>query len=274
VTDTPSAAHVAALPEDDRRPASADSGVTGAGRVKVERSAKRVRAYLAGELVADTHSPLLVWELPYYPTYYFPAADVTATLVPGGAGQRSPSRGDAELFDVKVANGVAAGAALRYRSSPIELLREAVRLDWDAMDEWLEEDEPVYTHPRDPYHRIDILASSRHIEVSVGGITAADSRQPRILFETGLPPRYYLPLADIAMDRLRPSATVTHCPYKGAATYWSVDVDGTVSTDLVWIYRAPLPESQKIAGLACFYNEKVDLRVDGVAQERPRTLFS
>jgi uncharacterized protein (DUF427 family) len=252
----------------------APAGVTHAGRVKVERSSKRVRAYLAGEVVADTRSPLLVWELPYYPTYYFPVADVRATLVPAGPGKHSPSRGDAELFDVKVATGVAGGGAVRYPASPIDALRDAVRLEWDAMDEWLEEDEPVYTHPRDPYHRIDILASSRHVEVIVDGVTVADSHQPRILFETGLPPRYYLPLSDTALGRLRPSTTVTHCPYKGAATYWSLDVDGTIYPDLVWIYRAPLPESQKVAGLACFYNEKVDLRVDGVAQERPRTPFS
>jgi uncharacterized protein (DUF427 family) len=248
--------------------------VAQAGRVKVERSPKRVRACLGGQVVADSREPLLVWEVPYYPTYYFPAADVRATLVPAGPGKRSPSRGESELFDVEVGLARAPGAALRYPASPIEALRPAVRLEWDAMDEWLEEDEPVYTHPRDPYHRIDILASSRHVEVSVDGVAVADSRQPRVLFETGLPARYYVPLTDLRLDRLRPSATVTHCPYKGAATYWSLEIGGTVYPDLVWIYRAPLPESQKIAGLACFYNEKVDLTLDGVAQERPHSPFS
>ncbi|MDQ6617757.1 MAG: DUF427 domain-containing protein [Actinomycetota bacterium] len=251
-----------------------DGGSSRAGRVRVEQSAKRVRAYLAGEVVADTIAPFLVWEIPYFPTYYFPRADVRATLVPAGPGPRSPSRGESELFDVKVAEATAPGAALCYPASPIHDLRDAVRLEWTAMGEWLEEDEPVYTHPRDPYHRVDILASGRHVEVSVDGVTVADSHQPRILFETGLPPRYYLPLTDIRLARLRPSDTVTHCPYKGAASYWSLEVGGTVYPDLAWIYRAPLPESQKIAGLACFYNEKVDLRVDGAAQDRPRTHFS
>ena len=246
----------------------------GTGRVRVETSPKRVRTYLAQEVVADTRAPLLVWEGPHYPTYYFPIADVAASLIPAGAGSHSPSRGESELFDVKVDSATAPGAALRYPASPIEELRDAVRLEWDAMDEWLEEDEPVYTHPRDPYHRIDILASSRHIEVSVDGVAVADSRQPRILFETGLPPRYYLPVTDLRTELLRPSTSVTHCPYKGAATYWSLEVGETVYPDLVWIYRAPLPESQKIAGLACLYNEKVDLRVDGVLQERPHTPFS
>jgi uncharacterized protein (DUF427 family) len=112
------------------------------------------------------------------------------------------------------------------------------------------------------------------VEVLIDEVLVADSNQPRILFETGLPPRYYLPLTDVRLDLLRPSPTVTHCPYKGAATYWSIKVAETLHPDLVWIYRAPLPESQKIAGLACFYNEKVDIRIDGVLQDRPHTPFS
>jgi uncharacterized protein (DUF427 family) len=225
--------------------------------VRVERSQKRVRTYLAGELVADTTQPLLVWEIPYYPIYYIPAADVRASLV---------ATGDDGVYDVTVAGAKAEGAARRYPDSPTAELRDAVRLDFAAMDEWLEEDEPIYVHPRSPYARIDVLASSRHVRVEVDGVTVAESRAPRILFETGLPPRYYLPLPDVRMDLLRPSATQTSCPYKGTAGYWSLDVNGRVYEDLVWIYRTPLPESQKIAGLACFYNEKVDLYVDGAAQ--------
>jgi uncharacterized protein (DUF427 family) len=244
------------------------------GLVRVETSQKRVRTYLSGQVVADTVAPLLVWEGPHYPAYYIPAGDVRAKLIPAGPGAHSPSRGDAELFDVVAGDATAPGAARRYPDSPIEAIRHAIRIDWDTMDEWLEEDEPVYTHPRDPYHRIDILASSRHVEVSVDGVNVADSHQPRVLFETGLPPRYYLPLTDIRLDLLRPSATVTHCPYKGAATYWSVAVGDRMCVDLVWTYRAPLAESQKIAGLACFYNERVDLRIDGTDRERPHTQFS
>jgi uncharacterized protein (DUF427 family) len=142
------------------------------------------------------------------------------------------------------------------------------------MDEWLEEDEPVYVHPRDPYKRVDILASSRHVEVRLDGVLLADSHAPRILYETSLPPRYYLPLPDVRMHHLRPSASISSCPYKGNAAYWSVEIDGVLYEDLVWIYRTPLPESQKIAGLASFYNEKVDLTIDGVPLTRPRTHFS
>ncbi len=244
-----------------------------AGRIRIETGHKRVRAYLDGGLVADTRQPVLVWEWPYFPVYYFPAADVRAKLAPTGATEHSPSRGDAEICDVLLPGATAPGAARRYPGSPLEELRTLVRLDWNSMTEWLEEDEPVYTHPRDPYKRVDILASSRHVRVVVDGVTVADSVRPRILFETGLPPRYYLPLPDIRTELLIPSGTETHCPYKGTAGYWALDTGHGVHRDLVWIYRAPLPESQKIAGLACFYNEKVDLYVDGELQERPRTPF-
>lgn len=242
--------------------------------IRIEEGRKRVRAYLNGQLVADTARPVLVWEWPYYPAYYFPAADVRAELIPAGETEHSPSRGDAEVLHVKTAAGTAERAALRYPDSPLPALRELVRLDWASMSEWLEEDEPVYVHPRDPYKRVDILASSRHVRVELDGVTVADSRQPRILFETGLPPRYYLPLTDVRMDLLRPSESSSRCPYKGTAGYWSVDTGQAVHEDIVWIYRTPLPESQKIAGLACFYNEKVDLFIDGEPQERPRTHFS
>jgi uncharacterized protein (DUF427 family) len=244
------------------------------GSVRVEPSPKRVRAYLAGHLVADTRRPSLVWEIPYYPAYYFPADDVVAELTPTDGTEHSPSRGDARLYDVRVDGAVAKGAAKRYADSPMPALRDLVRLEWDAMDEWLEEDEPVYTHARDPYHRVDILASSRHVRIEADGVTIADSARPVILFETGLPPRYYLPLTDIRTDLLRPSDTVTHCPYKGTATYWSVDTGHGVHNDLVWGYRAPLAESQKITGLACFYDEKADVYLDGELQERPRTQFA
>jgi len=242
--------------------------------IRVEQGPKRVRAYLAGELVADTLRPVLVWEWPYYPTYYIPAEDVRAELVPAGQTEHSPSRGEGEVCHIKVAGTAADGAALRYPDSPIEALRGLVRLDWNSMTEWFEEDEPVYVHPRDPYKRVDILASSRHVRVEIDGVSVADSRQPRILFETSLPPRYYLPLTDVRMDLLRSSDTQSRCPYKGTAAYWSVDTGRAVHQDIVWTYRAPLPESQKVAGLACFYNEKVDIYLDGELQERPRTHFS
>ena len=247
--------------------------------VRVETGQKRVRVYLSGDLVADTYAPLLVWENSNFPTYYIPAADVRAELIPSGESDKHPRLGEAEILHVKSAAATAEGAARRYLESPVEQLREAVRLTWDEMSEWLEEDEPVYVHARDPHKRVDILASSRHVRVELDGVTVAESRQPRILFETGLPPRYYLPLTDVRMDMLRPSDSVSRCPYKGTAAYWSVDTAagaaaGRLHQDVVWIYRSPLPESQKIAGLACFYNERVSIYLDGELQPRPESPFS
>lgn len=240
------------------------------GEVRAERGAKRVRAYLAGGLVVDTPSPWLVWEKPYYPTYYVPVGDVRAELVDTGDVRCDERRGDGHVFDVKTARATAGGAAVRYPTSPVEPLRDLVRLEWAAMDEWLEEDEPVYTHARDPYSRVDILTSSRHVRVVIDGETVAESTRPTVLFETGLPPRYYLPLSDVRLELLQPSDTTTHCPYKGTAAYWSIRVGGRTHQDLVWIYRSPLPECVKIAGLACFYTEKLDLYVDGQLQLAPR----
>ncbi|GAA1710095.1 DUF427 domain-containing protein [Nonomuraea bangladeshensis] len=241
------------------------------GRVRVERTAKRVRAYLGGRAVADTTAALLVWEVPYYPTYYFPLADVDeSALKATGATKHSPSRGEGLVHTVTSGAAEAPDAALTYPDSPLEEIRGHVRFEWDAMDAWFEEDEEVYVHPRDPYTRVDILPTSRHVRVEVDGVTVADSRGARVLFETGLPARYYLPKTDVRLDLLEHTDTVTHCPYKGTAEYWSVNGQ----EDLAWSYRTPLPESERIAGLIAFYNEKLDIYVDGELQERPRTKFS
>jgi uncharacterized protein (DUF427 family) len=241
-------------------------------RIRIEHGAKRIRTYLDGELVADTTSPVLVWEVPYYPTYYFPIADLRGELVPAGGDRvHSPSRGDATPYTVRAGGKEAPGGALRYEDSPVEELRGLVRLEWGAMDAWFEEDEEVFTHPRSPYTRIDILASSRHVRVEVEGLTVAESTGPRLLFETGLQVRYYLPKPHVRMDLLELTDTVTHCPYKGQAQSWSVRVGDSLRAQMAWSYPTPLPESQKIAGLIAFYNEKVDLYVDGVRQGRPAT---
>lgn len=206
--------------------------------LRTERGAKRVRTYKAGKLVADTSQPLLVWERPFYPAYWFPAGDV-----------RQP-----ELGEPRSLNGS----------------DSYVRFDWSTMDAWFEEDEEVFVHARDPYTRVDILASSRHVRVERDGAVLADTTHARGLFETGLPVRWYIPKVDVRMDLLVATDTVSHCPYKGQAEYWSAQVDGRLVKDLAWSYPWPLPESEKIAGLISFYNERVDLFVDGELQERPQ----
>jgi uncharacterized protein (DUF427 family) len=245
------------------------------GRVRIEDGQKRVRVYLGGEVIADTSSPKLVWEKPYYPVYYFPQEDVRMdSLIQTEHTKRSPSRGTAEVFDVKSNRHTAEQAAYRHTDSPIEELRDRVAFEWQAMDAWFEEDEEVYVHARDPYTRVDVLQSSRTIRVEVDGVTVAESNKPRFLFETGLPARYYLPKTDVNFEYLTATDTATHCPYKGTARYWSINTTGDAHDDVVWGYDAPFRESQEVAGYVAFYNEKLDIYVDGVLEEKPKTIFS
>lgn len=240
---------------------------------RIEVGTRRVRPMLGGHPVADTYAPLLVWEHRGYPTYYLPRADVRAELRPTGATHAVAAVGEGFRHDVVLSGRTAAGAAVTFPEAPAPL-HDAVRFDWDAMDEWLEEDELVYTHAHDPYKRIDVLASSRHVLVELDGVTVAETRRPQILIETSLPPRYYMPLADVRMELFVPSDHHTRCAYKGQAAYWSVDTRTSVHTNIAWIYRTPLPEVTRIAGMVCFFNERVDLTLDGVPQERPHTQFS
>ncbi|MTD53502.1 DUF427 domain-containing protein [Amycolatopsis pithecellobii] len=245
------------------------------GRVRTERGAKRVRVLFGGKIIADTIRPLLVWEIPYYPAYYLPREDFApGVLEPSGETHHTPSRGDAKVSTVRVGERAAELAADEYEDSPLTELNGHVRLDFAKMDAWFEEEEEIFVHPRDPHKRVDILASSRHVRIEIDGVTVAETRNPHLLFETGLPTRYYLPKTDIRLDLIEPSDTITRCPYKGEAEYYSVRVGDKLHEDIVWYYRAPFPESQKVQGLVAFYDEKVDVFVDGVHQERPKTPFS
>jgi uncharacterized protein (DUF427 family) len=239
---------------------------------------------LGGELVVDTDDALYVWEGPSYPQYYLPLDAVAdGVLKRSDTTDRSPSRGTASYFTVHAGGREAVDAAWSYEDSPLEELRGRVRFAWNAMDAWFEEDEEVFVHPRDPSTRVQILPSSRHVSVSVDGVVIAESDHPTLLYETGLPRRTYLPKVDVRMDLLIPTEKTSMCPYKGTATYWSVRVDNNAEVhpdlhadlaDLAWSYPAPLRESAQIAGLIAFYDERVDLIVDGELQTRPRTKFS
>jgi len=242
-------------------------------RVRVEPNPRWIRGVAAGRTIVDSRAARYVWEVPYYPAWYFPIGDVTATMLANGGTVRSPSRGEGTRYDLTTDGLTLPDAAWRHLDSPIEELRDLVRIEWDAVDSWFEEDVEVFVHPRNPDVRVDALASSRHVVVSIDGQVLADSTRPTVLYETGLPPRYYLPKSDVRMDLLTPTASSTACPYKGWASYWSVDVGGVTHEDLGWSYRTPLPESAAIAGLVCFYNEKVALELDGVTLDRPHTKF-
>ncbi len=217
----------------------------------VETSPKRVRAFKDGVAVVDSLRPRLVWENPFYPSYFFAEDDVNLDLLDDALVHRPA--------DDEPGGG---------RNTPL------VKIDWDAMDGWFEEDEEIIVHPRSPYVRIDALRSQRHVRVEIDGVTVADSKAPVILYETHLPTRYYLPKTDVRMDLLRATETHTACPYKGVASYYSVEIDGQTHDDLVWWYPSPLAESAPIAGMVCFYNEKLDIFVDDEPLRRPNTKFS
>lgn len=243
----------------------------------LEDSPRRVRAEFGGEAVADSRRAKLLHERGYLPVYYFPREDIRMELLEGtDHTTHCPFKGDARYWSVKVGDRVAENAAWNY-PEPLESsphLTELVAFYWGAMDRWLEEDEEVFVHPKDPYHRVDVLESSRRVKVSVNGEVVAETQRPRILFETGLPPRYYIPREDVHTDLLAPTGTTTQCPYKGTASYWSVEVGGGRVEDVVWSYPEPLPEARKTRDLMCFYDEHVDIELDGEEQQRPRTKWS
>jgi uncharacterized protein (DUF427 family) len=230
---------------------------------------------LGGTVVADTTGAVYVWEIPWYPQYYIPLADVTpGALKETATTSRTPSPGGARHYSVSGGSRVADDAAWCYAESPIGDLSDRVRFDWGAMDAWFEEDEEVFVHPRDPYKRVDALRSSRTVRIEVGGVVVAETTRPTFLFETGLPRRTYIPKLDVRMDLLDPTESSTMCPYKGTARYWSVRAGDDVHIDLAWSYDFPVRESAPIAGLVAFYDEKVDVIVDGRPQPRPKTHFA
>ncbi len=246
-------------------------------RIRVERSPRRVRAVLNHVAVADSKRVLLLFERGHLPIYYFPPEDVRMDLLePTQRTTHCPYKGDASYWTVKVGDRTAENAAWGYLEPLPDRtdIKGHVAFYWNRMDAWYEEDDEVFVHARDPYHRVDVLNSSRHVRVEVGGQTLADTHRPRLLFETSLPVRYYIPKADVRMDLLEPTDTVTACPYKGQARYWSANTGDTAVKDVAWSYPAPIPECPKVEQFVAFFNERVDLYVDGELQPRPKTPWS
>jgi len=242
---------------------------------RVEPVPRRIRAFLGGERVVDTTAALYVWEWDFYPQYYIPVADVRAgVLVPEGRTQQS-ERGTVEIHGVQVGEQYRSRAAKVLAESPIEGLSATVRFDWGALDSWFEEEEEVFVHPRNPYVRVDALRSTRTVKVELDGVVLAKTSSPVLVFETGLPTRYYINRPEVDFTHLVASATETSCPYKGTTSgYWSVRVGDTVHADLAWAYGFPTRQLLPIAGLIAFYNEKVDITLDGRRLARPTTHFS
>ena len=241
-------------------------------RLELVPSPKWVRVFFGGETIANSRRVMLRRETGRLPLYFFPQEDVRMELL-----SDQTSKGEAIFWSVQVGERSAKDAAWSYADpkGPAADLRGYIAFEWAAMDGWFEEDEEVYVHARDPFKRIDIIHSSRHVRVVVAGETVAESHRPVLLFEGNYPTRYYLPKMDVRLDVLVPSETHTQCPYKGVASYFSVKVGDTLVKDLAWYYPFPVPESSKIKNLVCFFNERVDaLYVDGELMPKPKTQWS
>jgi uncharacterized protein (DUF427 family) len=247
-----------------------------------EPTEKRIRVVAGGDTVVDTTRAVLVWEpRRVVPSYAVPVEDLRAELVPAAsAGAPPPDRpallhpgipfavhsSGGEALTVRVGDEVREAAAFRPDDPD---LSGYVILDFPAFDAWYEEDDRLVGHPRDPFHRVDIRPGSRHVRVEFGGRLLAESSAPVVVFETNLPTRFYLPPEDIRAE-LRPSTRKTYCAYKGEASYRSIDE----RRDLAWTYEAPLPDAARLTGLIAFFDELVDVTVDGDRRKRPRTALA
>ena len=247
------------------------------GLIWFEDSPRRIRGELGGVTVVDSTHAKLLHEHAHLPVYYFPEDEVRMDLLTASDHRtRCPWKGEASHWTLEAGGQVAENAAWSY-PEPIEgapPIAGYIAFYWNKLDRWLEEDEPAIVHARDPYHRVDVLESSRRIRVLLDGEVLAESDRSLALFETGLPTRWYLPPDDVRLDLLEPSDTRTGCAYKGFAGYWSLKSTGEDGSDIAWYYAEPHRDVERITGLIAFFNERVDIEVDGEVQERPATQWS
>jgi len=234
-----------------------------AGPHKTEPTPRRVRGLLGGKYIFDTTSAVYVWEHPYYPYFYIPESEFA-----DGALEKLDSEGKTCYHQAKLsAGGKTTDRVLTF--DPSGALGNLVRIEVMALDAWFVEDEKILgTHPKDPYKRIECFPSSREIRIEVEGVLVAKSSQNMFLYETMLKPRYYLAESNVKWQYLRKSETTSYCPYKGMANYYDIVIPGKEIKDAVWYYEYPTSESALIQGRLCFYNEKVDVFIDGVPEEQ------
>ncbi len=216
----------------------------------------------------DTRAGMLLHETALLPQLYLPEADLRADLVePTDHHTYCPFKGHASYYSLRVGDRVAENAVWYY-PEPIDgalWLKGHVALYWSAIDRWLDEDDETIGHLPDPFHRVDIRATGQRVRVLAGSTVLADSTSALVLSETGLPNRYYLPVAEIATELLVPSDTRTVCPYKGHASYWSLGLADREIADVAWSYEQPLPESARIAGYRCFAHDELTCEIAGAA---------
>ena len=237
----------------------------------------RIRGVLAGETVVDSPRVHLLHETGHLPVYYFPEDDLRADLLePSQRTTTCPRKGEATYRSLRAGGRSVPDAVWAYREPlpQASFLAGLAAFYWHALDEWFCEDEQIFGHPRDPYSRIDVYRTTRNVRVLLDGETLADTRRAKVLYETALPPRWYIPAEDVRTDLLVPSSTRTRCAYKGSASYWSVRVGDRLEDDLLWSYPDPQHDAEPVRDLLCFFDERVDLELDGELQQRPHTQWS
>ncbi|TXN29007.1 DUF427 domain-containing protein [Lacisediminihabitans profunda] len=260
-----------------------------------EPTAKRVRGFLDDTLVVDTDRAVLVWEpRRVVPTYAVPLADLGGEVLDAGQGRDGeddigfplPDLGSRPVLDPRVPFAVHStegrpvtvtfpgGSRAVAGFLPADPdLAGLVILDFAGVDLWLEDADRVVSHPHDPYSRIDIRTSSRRVQVAVDGRILADSTRAMLLYETLLPVRFYFPPDDVLVE-LEPSDTRSWCAYKGEASYSSVRMPDRLERDIAWRYESPLDDALRVSGQVAFFDERVDIVVDGAARARPITPWS
>jgi len=240
----------------------------------IEPVPPRIRGVASGETVVDSDRAMLLHETGRLPVYHFPLDDVRGDLL-ASMGEHEPSaRGELAWRSLTIGDRVVPRAAWTYAEPSADFLEGLIAFRWDALDEWFAEAEQLFGHPKDPYSRIDVMRTTRHVRVLLDGEVLADSRRARVLYEAALPPRWYLPAADVDTARLVPSGHMTRCAYKGAASYWHVRVGDGLVEDLVWSYPDPEHDAEPVRDMYCFFSEKVDIELDGVVERRPQTQWS
>ncbi len=221
---------------------------------------RRMRAILGGETVLDSRAGIILSETAELAAFYYPLKDMRAGFLNEAEPEDGIRRWNLNVRDRVIETCVIASPK---GADGGELLKGYVTLKFDSMDRWFEEDDPIYAHPRDPYHRVDVLSSSRHVVVRHGNQVVADCKRPKLLFETGVPIRYYLPWDDVEIGLLTKSETVSKCPYKGDGQHWHLQIGSEKVNDAAWTLPHPLPEGLAAAKHVCFYPDKVQIEVDG-----------
>jgi uncharacterized protein (DUF427 family) len=221
---------------------------------------RRLRALVGDRVVLDTTRAKLLYETGIKPVPYVPLEDFDQSLLERtDHSTHCPFKGDASYWSVRAGDDVVENAVWAYEEplpdSP--WLRGYGSLYWEKATDWFVEEERAFGHLRDPFHRVDVHESSRPVTVTAGGRVVARSQRPKLLFETGLPLRVYIPRADVAAGVLAPSDTRTICPYKGEATYWSV----AGIADAAWSYETPLPEAMKAQDHVSFDGDGIEIEI-------------